>query len=227
MTSLTPPDYQAIYLSMKVALAATALSLPFGIAFAYIMSFASFRGKLLLEVLINLPLTLPPVVIGYLLLLLLGKKGWIGSFLDQLGMGIIFTWKAAVIASAVVGFPLLVRSVRLSMEHVDQQLIQASRTLGASRHDTFLTVILPLSLPGVIAGSLLMFARSLGEFGATIIVAGNIPGVTQTIPLAIYDYAGAPASQALAISLCAVSIGMSAAVLIFHEFVSARLAKRG
>jgi molybdate transport system permease protein len=227
MTALTPQDWEAIFLSTKVALAATAVSLPFGIAFAYVMSFTSFRGKLLLEVLINLPLTLPPVVIGYLLLLLLGKNGWLGSMLSQLGIRIIFTWKAAVIASAVVGFPLLVRSVRLSMEQVDHQLIQASRTLGASRHDTFLTVILPLSLPGVIAGSLLMFARSLGEFGATIIVAGNIPGVTQTIPLAIYDYAGAPTGEAMAISLCAVSIFMSAAVLLFHEFISVKLARRG
>lgn len=227
MTSLTLPDYEAIYLSTKVALAATALSLPFGIGFAYVMNFTAFRGKLLLEVLINLPLTLPPVVIGYLLLLVLGKNGLIGSFLDQLGIRIIFTWKAAVIASAVVGFPLLVRSVRLSMEHIDYQLIQASRTLGASRHDTFLTIILPLALPGVVAGSLLMFARSLGEFGATIIVAGNIPGVTQTIPLAIYDYASSPASESMAVSLCVISIFMSAAVLLLHEFISIKLAKRG
>ncbi len=227
MLSLAPSDYEAIWLSAKVAFAATALSLPFGIAFAYLMTYARIRGKLLLEVLINLPLTLPPVVIGYLLLLLLGKNGWLGGVLGGLGIRIIFTWKAAVIASAVVGFPLLVRSVRLSMENIDYQLIQASRTLGARWYDSLVTIILPLSMRGILAGSILMFARSLGEFGATIIVAGNIPGLTQTIPLAIYDYASSPTSESLAISLCVISILMSVVVLLCHEFICLKLAGKG
>lgn len=226
MLSLTPADYDAVRLSLKVALAAMVLSLPFGFAFAYVVTFLKFRGKVLLEVFLNLPLTLPPVVIGYLLLLLLGKNGWLGPLLDLFGIRLIFTWKAAVIASAVVGFPLLVRSIRIGMETIDHQLIQASRTLGARWYDTLITVILPLSLRGIIAGSSLMFARSLGEFGATIIVAGNIPGVTQTIPLAIYDYASSPTSESMAMSLCIVSVAISVLVLLFHEFLGKKLARR-
>lgn len=223
---MTPADIDAIHLSAKVALTATLVSLPFGVVISYIFTYLHFRGKVALEVLINLPLTLPPVVIGYLLLLLLGKNGELGQFLDSLGIRIIFTWKAAVIASAVVGFPLLVRSIRIGMESIDPQLIHASRTLGARGVDTLVTVILPLSMRGVIAGSSLMFARSLGEFGATIIVAGNIPGVTQTIPLAIYDYAASPESESVAISLCLVSIVMSMAVLFLHELIIGKLARR-
>uniref|UniRef100_C6E5R3 Molybdenum transport system permease n=1 Tax=Geobacter sp. (strain M21) TaxID=443144 RepID=C6E5R3_GEOSM len=226
MLALTSTDYDAVRLSVKVAAAAMAVSLPFGVAFAYLLTFREFRGKVLLEVVVNLPLTLPPVVIGYLLLLLLGKNGWFGSLLDAAGIRLIFTWKAAVIASACVGFPLLVRSIRIGMESIDRQLIQASRTLGAPWHDTLATVILPLSLHGIIAGSSLMFARSLGEFGATIIVAGNIPGVTQTIPLAIYDYASSPTSEDLALSLCAVSIAISVVVLFSHEVFGKKLARR-
>jgi molybdate transport system permease protein len=187
MLSLSPADYDAIWLSGKVATAAVVGSLPVGFAVAYLMTYLKFRGKLLMEVLITLPLTLPPVVIGYFLLIFLGKKGWLGPLLESVGVRLIFTWKAAVIASAVVGFPLLVRSIRIGMESIDPQLIQASRTLGAPWYDTLFTIILPLSVRGILAGSSLMFARSLGEFGATIIVAGNIPGVTQTIPLAIYE----------------------------------------
>jgi len=226
MLLLTQADYEAIRLSVKVALAATALSLPFGFAFAYLMTFFKFRGKVLLEVVVNLPLTLPPVVIGYLLLIALGKNGWLGPLLEALGLRLIFTWKAAVLASAVVGFPLLVRSIRLAMEGIDYQLIQASRTLGARAVDTLFTVILPLSLRGILAGSSLMFARSLGEFGATIIAAGNIPGVTQTIPLAIYEYASSPSSEKAALSLCVVAVALSVLVLLFHEFLAQKLARR-
>ncbi|UFS69162.1 molybdate ABC transporter permease subunit [Geomonas sp. RF6] len=226
MVSLAPADYDAIRLSAKVAVAATVVSLPFALACAYLVTFVRFRGKMVLEVLVNLPLTLPPVVVGYLLLLLLGKEGWLASLLRPLGITVIFTWKAAVLASAVVGFPLLVRSIRIGMDAVDRQLINASRTLGASWYDTLFTVILPLSMRGIIAGSSLMFARSLGEFGATVIVAGNIPGITQTIPLAIYDYASSPASEKLALSLCLVSVAISVLVLFFHEYLSVRLARR-
>ena len=226
MPSLTPADMDAIRLSARVALAATLASLPFGIAVAYVMSYRSFRGKTVMEVLLNLPLTLPPVVIGYLLLLLLGKNGWIGSILDAAGLRIVFTWYAAVIASAVVGFPLLVRSIRIAMESIDERLIQASRTLGARWSDTLVTVILPLSLRGIVAGSSLMFGRSLGEFGATIIVAGNIPGVTQTIPLAVYDYVSAPGGEGAALTLCLVSAGLSLLVLFFHEYLARRMTRR-
>ncbi|MEI6208139.1 MAG: molybdate ABC transporter permease subunit [Desulfuromonadales bacterium] len=226
MIPLASTDYDAIRLSVQVATAATLLSLPFGFAVAYLITFVTFRGKLLLEVLVNLPLTLPPVVVGYFLLLLLGRHGWLGSLLNEAGIRLIFTLKAAIIASAVVGFPLLVRSLRIGMEGIDPHLINASRTLGACWHDTLLTVILPLSLPGLVAGSSLMFARSLGEFGATIIVAGNIPGVTQTIPLAIYEYASSPSSETMAFSLCLVSVAISLVVLFLHEMMAKKMARR-
>ena len=226
MPTFTPADYSAIYLSLKVAVTSTLLSLPFGVAAAWLMTFRRFRGKMLLDLLINLPLTLPPVVIGYLLLLLLGQKGWIGQHLLQpLGVRIIFTWKAAVIATAVVGFPLLVRSIRTGMEGINEGLIQASRTLGAGTLDTILTIIIPLSFRGILAGAALMFARGLGEFGATIIVAGNMPGVTQTIPLAIYEYTGSPNGDAMALVLCLVSITISVGILLLHEYLSRRLVR--
>jgi molybdate transport system permease protein len=213
-------DYLAILLSLRIAVVATVLSLPFGFAVAYLMTYKRFRGRVALDVIVNLPLTLPPVVVGYLLLLLLGQNGWIGKWvLQPLGIRLIFTWKAAVIATAVVGFPLMVRSIRIGMETIDKRLIQAARTLGAGWFDTVVTVIVPLSLRGLIAGSVLMFARGLGEFGATIIVAGNIPGVTQTIPLAIYEYVSSPRGDAMALSLCLVSVTISVAVLIFHEWL--------
>jgi len=226
MPSFTTADYSAIYMSMKVASTATLLSLPVGFALAWLMTFRRFRGKVVLDVLINLPLTLPPVVVGYLLLLLLGKNGWIGKHLLQpFDIKLIFTWKAAVIATAVVGFPLLVRAIRIGMESIDEGLLQAARTLGAGTFDTIITVILPLSIRGIMAGSALMFARGLGEFGATIIVAGNIPGVTQTIPLAIYDYTSSPSGDVMALALCMVSISLSVIILLMHEFLSRRLAK--
>ncbi len=220
---LTPEDITAIGLSLQVALTATLISLPFGFATAWLLVFKTLRGKVVLEVLVNLPLTLPPVVIGYFLLLLLGKNGWLGKVLAETGIQLIFTWKAAVIASAVVGFPLLVRSIRLGMESIDRQLLDASRSLGASWYDSLMTIILPLSLRGIFSGSSLMFARSLGEFGATIIVAGNMPGRTQTIPLAIYDYTSSPSSTTMALSLCLVSVGISVAVLLLHEMLGKQL----
>ncbi len=223
---LAPEDITTIWLSIKVALTATVLSLPFGFTVAWLIVFKPFKGKVFLEVLVNLPLTLPPVVIGFFLLLLLGKNGWIGKLLIEYGIALIFTWKAAVIASATVGFPLLVRSIRLGMESIDRQLLDASRSLGAHWYDTLLTIILPLSLRGILAGSSLMFARSLGEFGATIIVAGNIPGITQTIPLAIYDYASSPSSTTMALSLCMVSVVISVTVLFLHELLNRQLDRK-
>lgn len=217
--SIAPADIQAILLSAKVGVVATLVALPLGFLAAWLLAFGRFRGKLLLELLFNLPLTLPPVVMGYLLLLLLGSQGLLGSALDTLGIKIIFTWKAAVIASVVVGFPLLVRSIRLAMEGIDLHLVQAACSLGAGPLDIILTVILPLSRRGIMAGSSLFFARSLGEFGATIIIAGNMPGVTQTLPLAIYDYASSPRGEGTALLLCVISVVLSLAVLMLHETI--------
>jgi molybdate transport system permease protein len=179
--------------------------------------FGRFPGKRLLDLLVHLPLTLPPVVVGYLLLLLLGRHGWLGAPLDAIGIRLIFTWYAGALASAVVGFPLLVRSVRLSMESIDPKLLEAARTLGAGSLDAFLRVIVPLSVRGIAAGSALLFARSLGEFGATVVVAGNIPGVTRTLPIAIYDYAATPGDDVAALMLCGVAVLLSSAVLLLHE----------
>lgn len=191
------------------------------------MTFRRIRGRVVLDVAVNLPLTLPPVVIGYLLLLLLGHQGFIGRMvLQPLGIKLIFTWKAAVIATAVVGFPLMVRSMRTGMEGIDERLVHVSRLLGARTLDSIVTVIVPLSVRGIIAGSALMFARGLGEFGATVIVAGNIPGVTQTIPLAIYEYVSSPRGDVMALSLCAVSIVISVAVLVFHEWLGLRMVRK-
>ena len=223
MLNFTSYDYSAILLSLKVALTATLISLPFGFATAYLMTFKRFKARIILDIIVNLPLTLPPVVIGFLLLILLGRQGPIGNILFRMGIQIIFTWKAAVIATAVVGFPLMVRSIRTGMETIDKTLIDASRTLGAGRFDTIISIIAPLSLKGIIAGSLLMFARALGEFGATVIVAGNIPGVTQTIPLAIYEYTSSPGGDAMALMLCIISIVISVAVLVFHEWLAGRM----
>lgn len=214
MSFLQPSDMQAIVLSFKVACTATLLSTPLGIGVAYILVHTRIPGKALWEGIINLPLVLPPVVIGYLLLVLLGRHGWIGAFLIRFDLQIIFTLTGAIIASAVVGFPLLVRSIRLGMESVDPSYRRAARTLGAGPWDTFFTITLPLSGRAVFAGMTLMFARSLGEFGATIILAGNIPGVTQTIPLAIYEYTSSPRGDKMALSLCLVSIVLSFIVLL-------------
>ena len=214
MFFLQPSDLQAIILSFKVACTATLLSTPLGIGVAYILVHTRIPGKALWEGIINLPLVLPPVVIGYLLLVLLGRHGWIGSLLIRFDIQIIFTLTGAIIASAVVGFPLLVRSIRLGMESVDPSYCRAARTLGAGPWDAFFTITLPLSGRAVFAGMTLMFARSLGEFGATIILAGNIPGVTQTIPLAIYEYTSSPRGDQMALSLCLVSILLSFIVLL-------------
>jgi molybdate transport system permease protein len=226
MMEFSSADYAAILLSVKVAVTSTLISLPFGFTAAYIMTYKRFRGRFILDVLINLPLTLPPVVIGYILLILLGKESWISRMiLEPLGIRVIFTWKAAVIATAVVGFPLMVRSIRTGMETIDKQLIQVARTLGAGWFTAIIKVIMPLSIRGILAGSILMFARGLGEFGATIIIAGNIPGVTQTIPLAIYEYVSSPKGDAMALALCIVSISISVVMLLFHEWLSRRMVK--
>jgi molybdate transport system permease protein len=226
MLFLQPSDIQAIILSLKVACAATLLTAPLGIGVAYLLSYTRIPGKTVLEGVINLPLVLPPVVIGYLLLVLLGRHGWIGQFLDRFDIRIIFTLTGAVIASSVVGFPLLVRAIRIGMESIDASYYKAARTLGAGPWDAFLTITLPLSGKAIFAGMTLMFARSLGEFGATIILAGNIPGVTQTIPLAIYEYTSSPRGDRMALSLCLVSILLSFIVLLVSSAATRSLDRR-
>ena len=226
MFSLTPDDFQAIRLSLQVATAATLIGLPFGIGVSYLLVFTKIPGKSIIEGIVNLPLVLPPVVVGYLLLLFFGKNGWLGSLLLSFDTRVIFTLTGAVIASTVVGFPLLVRSVRIGMESIDYHYVQASRTLGAGWWDSLATIILPLSSRAILAGMTLMFARSLGEFGATIILAGNIPGLTQTIPLAIYQYTSTPGGDKMALSLCLVSIILSFAVLLISNAINKSMSGR-
>lgn len=217
MMTFSLADFQALWLSAKVASVATLVTLPVGFGVAWLMVFGRLRFKPLFDGIINLPLVLPPVVVGYLLLLLFSRQGPLGPFLNNFGIQLIFNWKGAVLACSVIGLPLMVRSVRLGMEQIDPQLLHASRTLGASWFDTLYSVVLPLSVPALITGSTLCFARSLGEFGATVILAGNIPGVTQTIPMAIYDYTNTPGGETGALSLCIVSIGLSYLVLMLNE----------
>lgn len=219
-------DMIAIRLSLQVATLATILALPIGYATAYVLVFSKMKGKALLEGVINLPLVLPPVVVGYLLLLTFGKNGIFGSMLSSLGIQVVFTIKGAVVASVVVGFPLLVRSIRIGLEGIDSHYMLASRTLGANWWDTLFSIVIPMSCKATIAGMTLMFARSLGEFGATVILAGNIPGVTQTIPLAIYQYTSTPGGDAMALNLCMVSIALSFGVLMISEASNRAMSKR-
>ncbi len=186
---LSQEEMSAIYISMKVAVCSTLLILPPGIFISWVLAKSTVRGKSVIDTLVNMPLALAPVVSGFFLLILISKTGLVGRVLyEDLGIELPFTWYAAVLASAVIAFPLLVRVVRVAMEEVDPRLENAARTLGAGPWKVFCTVTLPLSIRGVIAGSILAFTRSLGEFGATIMVAGNIPGKTQTIPLAVFNY---------------------------------------
>ncbi len=224
---LTHVEVDALWLSVKVALWAVGWSLPFGIALAWVFSRLHFPGKSLLDGLVHLPLVLPPVVIGYLLLVLLGRNGIIGHALyEYLGITIAFTWKGAVAASAVMAFPILVRTLRLSLDTVDKRLEMAARTLGAGPVRVFFTITLPLALPGVVAGVVLAFARSLGEFGATITFVSNIPGQTQTLPLALYTMTQVPHGEEAAMRLCGIAIGIALVALIGAGQLEKRLARR-
>ena len=217
----------AVRLSLLVAGTATLASLPFGVAIAWLLARRDFWGRTLLDTLVHLPLILPPVVIGYLLLLGFGRKGPIGEFLESaFGIVLSFRWTGAALACAVMGFPLLVRAVRLSLEAVDSRLEAAAGTLGASPVWVFLTVTLPLILPGIIAGMILCFAKAMGEFGATITFVSNIPGETQTLPSAIYTFTQVPGGDAGALRLTAVSIAISMAALIGSELLARRIAIR-
>ncbi|MCG3130736.1 MAG: Molybdenum transport system permease protein ModB [Phycisphaerae bacterium] len=222
---LTAEEWSVLGLSLRVAVAGVALMLPPGIVIAWLLARSRIRGKLVLDALVHLPLVLPPVVVGFVLLRLLGRKSYLGAALNTVGIEVAFTTKAAAIAAAVMAFPLLVRSIRLAIELVDPRLEQAARTLGAGPLRVFLTITLPLAAPGILTGVVLGFARSLGEFGATITFAGNIEGVTRTLPSAIFTYMQSPGGDAPAMRLVILSVLVSLAALAGSEG-SARVLKR-
>ena len=224
---LTPLESEALALSIRVSIWAVVGSLPLGVLVAWMLARLRFPGKLFVDGLIHLPLVLPPVVTGYLLLVVLGRKGAIGAWLyDVLGVSLAFDWKGAAVAAAAVSFPLMVRAVRLSIEGVDRGLEAAARTLGAGPVRVFFTITLPLILPGIFTGTILAFARSLGEFGATITFVSNIPGQTQTLPLALYTLTQVPDGEAAAFRLCILSVLVAMAALIASEVVARRVEKR-
>jgi molybdate transport system permease protein len=224
---ITPTEWTAILLSLRVATVATLLATPPGIALAYLLARRNFWGKSLLDALVHLPLVLPPVVTGYLLLLAFGRRGPIGSFLaDYFGIVLAFRWTGAVLSCGVMSFPLLVRPMRLSIEAVDRRLEQAAETLGAPPWRVFFNVTLPLALPGVLAGMVLGFAKAIGEFGATITFVSNIPGETQTISSAIYSLIQTPDGDAAALRLVVVSIILAVGALVGAEWFARRATMR-
>ena len=223
MFDLSPQEWTAVLLSLRIAAVATAAALPLGIAAAWLLARTNFWGKAFVDSLVHLPLVLPPVVTGYLLLISFGRKGPIGAFLaDYFGIVFSFRWTGAALACGVMGFPLMVRPIRLSIEAIDRKLEQAAATLGANRVLVFLTITLPLALPGIVAGLVLCFAKALGEFGATITFVSNIPGETQTISAAIYTYTQVPSGDAAALRLVLVAIVLSLAALIASEWLARR-----
>ena len=226
MLSMSDTELGIIVLSLKVAFFSVALSLPVAILVAHVLARFDFPGKTLLDAVIHLPLVLPPVVVGFALLLLFGKHGPIGAWLnDWFGIVIAFRWTGAALASAIMGFPLMVRAIRLSISSIDARLETVARTLGGSRIWVFLSITLPLALPGLITGVLLSFARSLGEFGATITFVSNIPGETETLPLAIYTFVQSPGGDAQAIRLSLIAVVLSIAALITSEWLTRRTSK--
>lgn len=225
--TLTPFEIEALRLSLWISCWAVAASLPLGIFCAWLLARRRFFGKSLFDGVIHLPLVLPPVVVGYTLLVLFGRKGVIGAWLyDVFGLSFAFNWKGAALASAVVSFPLMVRAIRLSVEAVDQGLEAAARTLGAGPFRVFFTVTLPLTMPGIITGVILAFARSLSEFGATITFVSNIPGQTRTLPIALYTLTQTPDGDAAALRLCIISVVIAFMALIASEIMARRVAKR-
>ncbi|CAH7464257.1 molybdate ABC transporter membrane subunit [Vibrio chagasii] len=227
MMYLSEYEYQALMLSLKVAGFAILWLIPIGIGLAWLLAKKRFVGKSILESIVHLPLVLPPVVIGYLLLVMMGRQGIIGSWLNEVfGIVFSFSWKGAALACVVVALPLMVRSIRLSLETVDSKLEEAAATLGASPVRVFFTITLPLMIPGIITGTMLSFARSLGEFGATISFVSNIPGETQTIPLAMYTFIETPGAEMEAARLCAISIVIALGSLMLSEWLNRKSAQR-
>ncbi|SDX09738.1 molybdate transport system permease protein [Ruegeria halocynthiae] len=223
---LGPAEIEALRLSLRVSFWATLVTLPFGIFVAYALARWRFPGRQVLNGLVHLPLILPPVVTGYLLLLTFGIQGPLGGPLAELGIVFAFRWTGAALAAGIMAFPLMVRAIRLSIEAVDPKLEQAGATLGASRLMVFGTVTLPMILPGIIAGSILAFAKAMGEFGATITFVSNIPGQTQTLPSAVYAFLQVPAGEAAATRLVIISIVIAMSALLLSEYVGRRVAKR-
>jgi molybdate transport system permease protein len=221
---LSRDEIEAIALSLRVALAAVAASLPFAVAAAWLLARRDFPGKTLFDAVVHLPLVVPPVVVGYALLLAFGKQG-LGPMLESVGIVFTFRWTGAALAAAVMGFPLMVRSIRLSMEAIDPRIEAAGRTLGAGPWRAFLTLTLPLAWPGLVTGALLGFARALGEFGATITFVSNIPGETQTLPLAIYGATQVPGGDAQALRLSIVAVALSLLALAVSESLVRRHAR--
>ncbi len=227
MTFLTPQEWDVLGLSLRVAFWSVLISLPPAVAVAMLLARVRFPGKTLFDAFVHLPLVLPPVVVGFLLLLLFGRQGPLGALLDDwFGLVIAFKWTGAALAAAIMGFPLMVRAIRLSLESIDLKLEAAARTLGADAMRVFLTVTLPLALPGILTGMLLSFARSLGEFGATITFVSNIPGETQTLPLAIYGYTQTPGGDVQALRLSLIAVLLSLAALFISELLVRRATKR-
>ena len=225
--SLSPEEWTAVRLSLRVAFWAMVWSLPLGILTAIVLARGRFWGKSMLDGLVHLPLILPPVVTGYLLLLLLGRRGPLGSFLaESFGIVFAFRWTGAALACAIMGFPLMVRAIRLSIEAVDMRLEEAAGTLGANPAWVFITITLPLILPGVIAGMILSFARAMGEFGATITFVSNIPGETQTLPSAIYTFTQVPGGDAQALRLTVISVILSMAALLLSNSMAGQVGRR-
>ncbi|TCB62088.1 molybdate ABC transporter permease subunit [Acinetobacter terrae] len=216
---LSPEELSALYLSAKVALFATVFSLPFTVALGWYLARYEFRLKFLIEALLQLPMVLPPVVLGYLLLVLFGNQGFIGKYLNVMGIQLAFNWKGAVLASMIVAFPLMVQPIRLSFQLMNQQLEQIAGSLGATPWKVFWSINLPLAIPGIVIGSILCFSRSLGEFGATITFVGNIPDETRTIPIAIYSFLQQPDGENMAMRLVALSLFLAFSALIANYFI--------
>mgnify|MGYP006176710005 CR=1 FL=1 len=225
--AFSPEELTAIRLSLKVALVAALASLPFGVLVGWLLARTRFPGKALLDAVVHLPLVLPPVVMGYGLLVTLGTQGAIGAFLkEHLGLVFAFRWTGAALACAVMGFPLMVRAIRLSLEATDRRLEQAASTLGAGPWRVFFTVTLPLAWPGLVAGCVLAFAKALGEFGATITFVASIPGETRTLPLAIYSLLQAPDGEAALLRLVLISVGVSIGALVLSDWGASSVARR-
>ncbi|SIR31580.1 molybdate transport system permease protein [Shewanella morhuae] len=222
-------DYEiaALLLSLKVSSIAVIASLPLGILCAWLLARVEFPGKAIFDSILHLPLVLPPVVVGYLLLISMGRKGFIGQWLfDWFGISFSFSWRGAALAAAIVSFPLMVRAIRQSFETVDIRLEQAARTLGSSRWRVFLTITLPLTSPGIVSGMIIAFARSLGEFGSTITFVSNIPGETRTIPLAMYSFIETPGAEYEAMRLCIISIVIALASLLASQWLTKKALQR-
>lgn len=227
MFGLTPLEIEAVQLSLKVSLWAVAISLPFGIAVAWVLARCEFPGKSVFDALIHVPLVVPPVVIGYLLLVLLGRNGAVGGWLyDMFGITVAFSWQGAAVAAAVMAFPLMVRAIRLSIEAIDTRLEHAARTLGAGPLDVFFSITLPLTGSGIVVGMILAFARALGEFGATITFVSAIPGETTTLPVALYGLAQVPGQEGSAIRLVILSVVIAFAAMFVSEVIARRVRRR-